>query len=168
VAGAFVHERHHANPPPRLEGWWGTNSATRFKMEPTFEPGPGADAWQVSNPPILSLAPLLASFDAFHRAGLPRLTAKARAMTAFVELSLRARGARNIRILTPTATGQRGCQLSLFVEGGGEVARKLFDSLLPRGIVCDFRHPGVIRAAPVPLYNTFQDCWRLVEALTTA
>ncbi|MCE9620001.1 MAG: kynureninase [Planctomycetes bacterium] len=165
VAGAFIHERHHANPPPRLEGWWGTNPATRFKMEPTFEPGPGADAWQVSNPPVLSLAPLLASFDAFHRAGLPRMNAKSRAMTGFIELALRKRGAANIRLLTPTATGERGCQLSLLVEGGTVVAQKLFDTLLPRGIVCDFRHPGVIRAAPAPLYNTFEECWKLVEAL---
>ena len=166
VAGAFIHERHHANPPPRLEGWWGTNPATRFQMGPTFDPAAGADAWQVSNPPILSLAPLLASFDIFHRAGLARMNAKSRAMSGFIELSLRARDPKHFRILTPTATSERGCQLSILVEGGTATAKKLFDTLLPKGIVCDFRHPGVVRAAPAPLYNTFQECWRLVEALT--
>lgn len=168
VAGAFIHERHHANPPPRLEGWWGTNPATRFEMGPRFDPAPGADAWQLSNPPILSLAPLLASFEQFHLAGLSRLCVKARALAAYLEICLREHCCteeRRIRVLTPSANSQRGCQLSIFVEGDPARARKLFDSLLPRGVVCDFRHPGVIRAAPVPLYNRFEDCWRLVEAL---
>lgn len=168
VAGAFIHERHHANPPPRLEGWWGTNPATRFQMAPTFDPGPGADAWQVSNPPILSLTPLLASFEQFHLAGMDRLTSKARVMTGFIEIALRARGAKNIRVITPSATSERGCQLSLAIDGGTSAARALFDSLLPCGIICDFRHPSVIRAAPAPLYTRFVDCWRLVEALTSA
>ncbi len=166
VAGAFIHERHHANPPARLEGWWGTNPATRFQMAPSFDPGPGADAWQVSNPPILSLAPLLASFEQFHKAGISRLVAKARAMTGFIEIALRARDAKHFRILTPASTSERGCQLSLCVNGDPVAARKLYDSLLPKGIVCDFRHPSVIRAAPAPLYTRFEDCWRLVEALT--
>lgn len=173
VAGAFIHEKHHANPPARLEGWWGTNPATRFEMGPKFDPAPGADAWQLSNPPILSLTPLLASLEQFHKAGLPRLIAKARAMTAFIELSLRARDAKHFkiltpssRILTPSSTSERGCQLSLCVNGDHVAAKKLYDSLLPRGIVCDFRHPSVIRAAPAPLYSRFVDCWRLVEALT--
>ena len=166
VAGAFIHERHHKNPPPRLEGWWGTNPATRFQMGPNFDPGPGADAWQVSNPPILSLTPLLASFDQFHQAKMPRLIAKARAMTGFIELSLRTRDAEHIRVITPSSTSERGCQLSLCINRDPVAARKLFDSLLPRGIVCDFRHPSVIRVAPAPLYTRFIDCWRLIEALS--
>ncbi len=165
VAGAFIHERHHADPPPRLEGWWGTNPATRFEMRSEFDRGAGADAWQLSNPPIFSLAPLLASFDIFHRAGLDRLQAKSRAMSGFIEIALRARMLDAIRVLTPIATPERGCQLSLFVDGGTPVARATYDRLLPRGIACDFRYPSVIRVAPVPLYNTFDDCWRLVEAL---
>ncbi|MSR69420.1 MAG: kynureninase [Phycisphaerales bacterium] len=166
VAGAFVHERHHADPPPRLEGWWGTNPATRFEMGPDFDAGPGADAWQVSNPPIFSLAPLLASFDIFHRAGLDRLQAKSRAMNGFIEIALRKCGHDAIRVLTPSATHERGCQLSLIVAGGTPVARAVYDRLLPQGIACDFRYPSVIRVAPVPLYNTFDDCWRLIAALT--
>lgn len=167
VAGAFIHERHHATPPPRLEGWWGTNPATRFEMGSTFDAGPGADAWQVSNPPIFSLAPLLASLDIFHRAGLDRLQAKSRVMSGFIEIALRTLGADGIHTLTPHATHERGCQLSLRVEGGTTVARAAYDRLLPQGIACDFRYPCVIRVAPVPLYNSFDDCWRLVQALTT-
>ncbi len=166
VAGAFIHERHHANPPPRLEGWWGTNPATRFEMGPNFDPAHGADGWQLSNPPIFSLAPLLASFDIFHRAGLDRLQAKSRVMSGFIEIALRKCPTSRVRVLTPSATHERGCQLSLIVDGGTAVARAAFDRLLPQGVVCDFRHPSVIRVAPVPLYNTFDDCWRLVEALT--
>jgi len=164
VAGAFVHERHHANPPPRLEGWWGTDPATRFAMGPDFAAGPGADAWQLSNPPVLSLAPLLASFELFAEAGIERLAAKSRVMTAFIEMSLRARES-DLRIITPSATGQRGCQLSIEVQGTTAQARTRFDGLLPQGVVCDFRHPRVIRAAPAPLYCSFGDCWRLVKAL---
>lgn len=166
VAGAFVHERHHANPPPRLEGWWGTDPATRFAMGPDFAPGPGADAWQLSNPPVLSLAPLLASFELFAEAGMERLAAKARVMTAFLEMALRVRES-DLRIITPSATGQRGCQLSIEVQGSTAQARARFDRLLPKGVVCDFRHPRVIRAAPAPLYCSFGDCWRLIEALHT-
>ncbi|MSR29228.1 MAG: kynureninase [Phycisphaerales bacterium] len=166
VAGAFIHERHHASPPPRLEGWWGTNSRTRFAMGPDFDPAPGADAWQVSNPPILSLAPLLASFEVFRAAGMGRLIAKARAMTGFIEIALRHRAPKRVHILTPSATSERGCQLSISVDSGDSAARALFDSLLPKGIVCDFRHPRVIRAAPAPLYTRFEDCWRLVDALS--
>jgi kynureninase len=95
------------------------------------------------------------------------MNAKSRAMSGFIELSLRARDPKHFRILTPTATSERGCQLSILVDGGTAPAKKLFDTLLPKGIVCDFRHPGVVRAAPAPLYNTFQECWRLIEALTT-
>ncbi len=165
VAGAFIHERHHANPPPRLEGWWGTNQATRFAMGPNFDPAPGADAWQVSNPPILSLAPLLASLEQFQSAGMARLVAKARAMTGFIEIALRAKAPSRVRIITPSATSERGCQVSIEIEGTTTDAKAKYDSLLPRGVVCDFRHPRVIRAAPAPLYTRFEDCWRLVEAL---
>ncbi len=167
VAGAFIHERHHGTPPPRLEGWWGTNPSNRFEMGPRFEPGPGADAWQVSNPPILSLAPLRASLDLFQKAGMESLVCKARAMTGFIEMALRDRGANGVRILTPPATSERGCQLSISLEGPPERARRVFESLKPRGVYCDFRHPRVIRAAPAPLYTSFGDCWRLVDAIAS-
>jgi kynureninase len=167
VAGAFIHERHHAANLPRLEGWWGTNQATRFEMGPRFDAGPGADAWQVSNPPILSLAPLLASLELFQKAQMPRLVAKARAMTAFIEISLRERAGDRVHVLTPSATSERGCQLSISVDGPPERARRIFDSLKPRGVLCDFRYPRVIRVAPAPLYARFEDCWRLVDAVAS-
>jgi len=165
VAGAFVHQRHHANPPPRLEGWWGTNPATRFAMSDQYDSAKGADGWQLSNPPIFSLAPLISSFELFRQAQMPRLVAKSRVMTAYIEKALRLPAFSHIRLLTPAATQSRGCQLSLEILGGTHAARACFNALLPRGVVCDFRHPAVIRVAPAPLYTTFMDCWRLIEAL---
>lgn len=166
VAGAFVHERHWssgATDLPRFEGWWGHDPDVRFKMEPQFVPAKGADAWQLSNPPILSLAPVLASLEIFDRVGMERLREKSLAMTGFLESLLDSIGPR-VNVLTPHDPSQRGCQLSIVIEGG---SRETHAKLREAGVVCDFREPNVIRAAPVPLYNSYHDCWRLANALAT-
>jgi kynureninase len=166
VAGAFIHERHARDfDLPRMAGWWSHEPSKRFEMRPELVLAEGADGWAVSNPPILSLTPLLASFDLFRRAGLERLRAKARAMSAYIEVCVREGAADRLRILTPASSGARGAQLSIEVSGGTAAARSLFERLAPAGVLCDFRHPAVIRAAPAPLYCTFADCRRLVDAL---
>jgi len=166
VAGAFIHERHARDfSLPRMAGWWSHEPSRRFEMRPELVLAEGADGWAVSNPPILSLTPLLASFDLFRRAGLERLRAKARAMSAYIEVCLREGAADRLRIVTPASSGARGAQLSIEVSGGTAAARSLFERLAPAGVLCDFRHPAVIRAAPAPLYCTFADCRRLVDAL---
>lgn len=164
IAGAFVHERHidHAASLPKFNGWWGSDPKTRFKMGPEFTPTPSADAWSLSNPPIFSLTPLKASLALFDRATMPRLREKSLKLTGYLEALLAPRIARGLRILTPADPAQRGCQLSLVVPG---VSRDIQHQLIARGVVCDFREPDVIRAAPVPLYNSFHDVWRFVQIL---
>jgi kynureninase len=166
VAGVFIHERHATDfSIPRMAGWWSHEPSKRFEMRPELVLAEGADGWAVSNPPILSLTPLLASFDIFRRAGLERLRAKARAMTAYIEMCLRNGAADRLHVLTPASSGARGAQLSIEVDGGTTAARSLFERLAPAGVLCDFRHPSVIRAAPAPLYCSFADCRRLVDVL---
>jgi len=165
VAGAFVHQRHGDNLSlPRLAGWWGNDPATRFRMqlEPHFVPRVGADGWQMSNPPILSMAPLKASLDLFDEAGMPALRVKSEQLTGYLEWLLR--GLPEVRLLSPCEPGRRGCQLSLRVPAG----RATLKQLEAAGIVCDFREPDVIRVAPVPLYNSFHDVWRFASVLTQA
>ena len=166
VAGAFIHDRHATNVrAPRFGGWWGYDPATRFQLQlrPDFEPVASADGWQLSNPPILAMAPLKASLALFGEAGIERLRSKSVGLTAFFEACLRTLGADRVQQLTPGAPERRGCQLSLRIHSGG--ARALEHRLLGRGIVCDAREPDVIRAAPTPLYNSHHDVWRLVAAL---
>ncbi len=165
VAGAFVHERHARTPRPRFAGWWGHDKSTRFRMGPDFVPSPGADGWQLSNPPILALAPLRVSLEVFRRAGRERLRAKSVALTAYLESLLRERVADLIDIATPREPQRRGCQLSLRVKGAREAGRSLFEHLQQAGIVVDWREPDVIRAAPTPLYNRHVDCLRLVSEI---
>ncbi len=165
VAGCFVHERHARADVPRFAGWWGHDQTTRFKMGPEFVPTPGADGWQLSNPPILALAPLRASLDVFHRAGMARLREKSVQLTAYLESLIRARLAGTIEIATPVDARRRGCQLSLRVVGGRARGRALFEHLASRGIIGDWREPDVIRAAPTPLYNRYTDAWKLVAAI---
>ncbi|HTA63971.1 MAG TPA: kynureninase, partial [Xanthomonadaceae bacterium] len=165
VAGCFVHERHARSDRPRFAGWWGHDQSTRFKMGPQFVPTPGADGWQLSNPPILALAPLRASLDVFHRAGIDRLRAKSIELTAYLESLIRSRLRGTIEIVTPSERERRGCQLSLRVIGGRSRGRALFEHLLSRGIIGDWREPDVIRVAPTPLYNRYIDAWRLVDAI---
>ena len=164
VAGCFVHERHARTDRPRFAGWWGHDQATRFKMGPEFLPTPGADGWQLSNPPILALAPLRVSLEIFHRAGMARLREKSIALTGYLENLIRQHLARVIDIVTPREPERRGCQLSLRVKGGPESGRALFEYLGAQGIIGDWREPDTIRVAPAPLYNRYIDCLRFVQA----
>ncbi len=164
VAGAFVHERHTSNPSlPRFAGWWGNDPATRFKMGPDFVPVASADAWQLSNPPVLALAPLRVSLEIFDKATMGALRAKSVRLTGFLEQALR-QSAMNSRmqILTPTDADARGAQLSLVVQGATRATAKV---LHDRGVFCDFREPNVIRVAPTPLYNSFTDCVKLAKVM---
>ncbi len=166
IGGAFVHERHAHSPIPRLAGWWGHDKQSRFAMPPTFHALPGAEGWQISNPPIFSLAPLIASLALFEQAGFDRLRAKSQALTNYLECALLARAADAVQILTPRDPQWRGCQLSIRLRRPRETARAIHDELTKRGFVCDWREPDVIRVAPVPLYNTFLEVWEFVDALS--
>ncbi|MFA7320647.1 MAG: kynureninase [Dokdonella sp.] len=165
VGGAFVHERHATTTRPRFAGWWGHEKSTRFKMGPQFRPTPGADGWQLSNPPILALAPLRISLQVFQRAGFAALRGKSRALTGYLEWLIAQRVSDVLAVVTPKQASRRGCQLSLRVKGPRESGRKLFEHLQGDGIVVDWREPDIIRAAPVPLYNRFIDCRRLIESV---
>ena len=165
VAGAFVHERHARADLPRFAGWWGHDPATRFRMGPEFVPSPGADGWQLSNPPILALAPLRVSLDLFAEAGMDRLRAKSERLTGYLEALIRRDCADVLEVVTPAEPARRGCQLSLRVAGGRERGRALFDFLSARGIVGDWREPDVIRISPVPLYNSFADIRHFTAAV---
>mgnify|MGYP000857519343 CR=1 FL=1 len=166
IAGCFVHERHANADLPRFAGWWGHDAATRFRMGPEFVPSAGAEGWQLSNPSILSLAPLRVSLDLFDRAGLPALRSKSMALTGWLAEALTHHLEAHLEIITPNDPQQRGCQLSLRVRAGRDAGRTAFEFLGRAGIICDWREPDVIRASPTPLYNSFADCQRLVEALT--
>ena len=163
VAGAFVHERHARTDRPRFAGWWGHDQATRFRMGPQFVPTPGADGWQLSNPPILALAPVRVSLELFAEAGMDRLRAKSLQLTGYLERRVREELADTLQIVTPREPERRGCQLSLRVAGGREHGRALFEFLESRGVVGDWREPDVIRISPVPLYNRFADVDRFVD-----
>lgn len=167
VAGAFVHERHGHGDTPRFAGWWGHDKRTRFQMAPEFVAAPGADGWQLSNPPILSMAPLRASLELFERAGLPALRRKSLQLTGYLETLIRGRLANTLQIVTPADPAQRGCQLSLRVAGGRARGRALFEYLQSVGVLGDWREPDVIRIAPVPLYNRYRDVYRFVEEVET-
>ncbi len=166
VAGAFVHERHATNTKlPRLAGWFGNDPNTRFRMqlEPEFIPVPSADGWQVSNPPIFSMAPLRASLAIFDEAGgMEALRAKSIKLTGYLQFLLENAGSRKFTVITPREIEGRGCQLSILVH---ERPKELFGKLEAAGVKCDFREPNVIRAAPTPLYNTFHEVWRLGKIL---
>jgi len=165
IAGCFVHERHATAALPRFAGWWGHDPATRFLMGPEFRAAPGADGWQLSNPPVLSLAPLRASLELFHRAGMAALRRKSEAMTGFLESAIDAHLSDTLHILTPRDPTQRGCQLSLRVRGGREQGRSLFEHLARNGVLGDWREPDVIRISPAPLYNRFADIAAFVKGV---
>jgi kynureninase len=165
IAGCFVHERHARSPElPRFAGWWGNDPERRFRMhlEERFVPVAGADGWQLSNPPILAMAPLAASLELFDEAGMPALRRKSEALTGYLEYRIGHAATERIEQLTPADPTSRGCQLSLRIPEGG---RALFAALQAAGIVTDYREPDVIRVAPVPLYNSFHDVWRFGQAL---
>jgi kynureninase len=169
IGGCFVHERHARDfDLVRLGGWWGHDKASRFQMPHEMQPLPGAEGWQISNLPILAAAPLLASLAQFDSAGMPALRAKSLRLTAYLESLLRAQLADSLTVLTPTEPEARGCQLSLRLKRSPSEAHKVFDALEAGGFVGDWREPDVIRAAPVPLYNTFADAWEFAAALGRA
>jgi kynureninase len=162
VAGCFVHERHAKRfDLPRFAGWWGHDKSSRFSMPPRFNPLPGAEGWQLSNPPILSLAPLLASLDLFDETGMEALRAKSEKLTGYLERLLIERCGDKVAILTPPEPSERGCQLSIRLQDGKSIHERLIGS----GITCDWREPDVIRLAPVPLYNRFVEVFDFVDSL---
>jgi kynureninase len=168
VAGCFVHAKHGQNTAlPRLAGWWGNDPTTRFEMhlQPQFVPREGADGWQVSNPPILALAPLRASLALFDEAGMAALRAKSELLTGYLEFLLDQWIPGKIEIITPREKQRRGCALSLVVPGD---PKALHGQLERCGAVCDFRPPNVLRVAPIPLYNMFNEVWTFAQILAEA
>jgi kynureninase len=161
----FVHERHGRDTSlPRLAGWWGNDPSARFRMqlEPEFQAKPGVDGWQISNPPVLAVAPLRASLALFDEAGLPALRERSRKLTAYLEYFLDRLPPGRIEVTTPRDPERRGAQLSLRVREG---ARDLLKALAGEGVMADFREPDVIRLAPAPLYNSFHEVWQLAGIL---
>jgi len=161
VAGCFVHERHsQAWDIPRFAGWWGHNEKTRFQMGPQFQPMAGAEGWQLSNPPIMALAPLRASMEIFSEAGMERLRSKSVSLTGYMEFLLRQRASSKFSVITPHEPRRRGAQLSIRLQHHG---RDLCDRLTAEGVIGDWREPDTFRVAAVPLYNSYQDVYRFVE-----
>ncbi len=171
VSGMFVHERHANNTElPRFAGWWGHDKEKRFLMEPGFHPMAGAEGWQLSNAPVLGMAAHLASLELFHEAGMDRIGAKRDLLTAYMafiidDLSTRNNDRVSFEIITPSDKTKRGAQLSIMAKGQG---RKLFDALSAEGVIADWREPNVIRVAPAPLYNSFEDCYWFGQLLEKA
>ncbi|MBB1059358.1 kynureninase [Marilutibacter spongiae] len=165
VAGCFVHEKHADADLPRFAGWWGHEPATRFLMAPEFRPTPGAEGWQLSNPPILGLAPLRASLELFDEVGMEALRAKSLRLTGYLETLIRERLDDVLQVVTPAEPERRGCQLSLRVAGGRDQGRALFDYLAAHGVLGDWREPDVIRISPAPLYNTHADVLRFARTV---
>jgi kynureninase len=163
VGGAFVHERHaHSLDLRRFAGWWGHDKETRFLMGPDYVPIPGAEGWQISNPPILQMAALFASLEIFEEAKMTALRGKSLKLTGYLEYLLDEIRDERISVITPRDPAQRGCQLSIRVKGAG---RSLLEAITARGVVADWREPDVIRGAPVPLYNTYKDVFEFAEIL---
>lgn len=169
VSGIFVHEKHAQNKDTfRLAGWWGQNKNTRFLMEKEFDPIPTAESWQMSNAPVLSMAAHKASLDIFEEAGMDNLTAKSKKMSAYLIYLIQQLNAElnsknyNLEIISPTNEQDRGCQVSIVAHGLG---KNLFNKLTENGVIADWREPNVIRTAPVPLYNNFEDCWHFYSIL---
>lgn len=163
LAGCFVHERHKDNfDLPRFAGWWGHNKETRFRMGPEFEPLPGAEGWQLSNPPIFQLAALRASLELFDKAGMKQLRAKGDLLTGYLEFLLKDTPAGYLSIITPADPAQRGSQLSIRFSSNPKEMLKAFKD---EGVICDFREPDIIRATPVPMYNTFLDVYRFASII---
>ena len=160
IAGAYVHERHGSNIDiPRLAGWWGNDPDTRFQMhlQDQFVPVPNVESWQMSNPPILAMAPLRASLELFDGIGMAALRERSLRLTGYLRSMLESRPGRRYQIITPEADDEHGCQLSIVVDGD---ATEAFATIEDCGVVADFRPPNVVRIAPTPMYNSFHDCWK--------
>lgn len=165
ASGIFVHEKHHNSNLPRFAGWWGHNKERRFLMEPNFDPVKGAEGWQISNLPILSLAPYLASVYMFEEIGMDVLVKKRDKITSYLEFILKDISSQvggDFEIITPTEPSQRASQLSILLHGHG---RELFNYLMKNGVITDWREPNVIRLAPVPLYTSFEDMYHFGQIL---
>lgn len=165
VAGAFVHERHANFSGKRFEGWWGHRESTRFLMNPNMDAAEGVEGWQLSNPPIFSLAPLIASLAQFTGAGMPRLREKSELLTGLLHDGIVRELHNSLECITPERANRRGCQLSVRVKGGVDAGRSLFVWLKKHHILCDWREPDILRFAPVPLYNRFADVSRLLDVM---
>jgi kynureninase len=169
IGGCFVHERHARRKDlPRFAGWWGHDAASRFQMGPEFSAIAGAQGWQISNPPVLSTAPLLASLDIFRRAGIERLRHKSVALTGFLHRLVRTLLPGQVDIITPENPEARGCQLSLRIARSPAAAKRCHASLSAAGVIADWREPDVLRVAPIPLYNSYSDVFSAVSALSQA
>lgn len=163
LSGCFIHERHHNDKSlHRFAGWWGYKRETRFLMTDDFDPSPSAEGWQLSNPPVIQLAIVRASLDIWEEAGIEAIMAKSKKMTAYLEFLLKQNDIPEIRIITPSDPSLRGCQLSLQMKSPN---KRLFDYLCDNGIIGDWREPDVIRVAPVPLYNSYEDVWQFCQTL---
>lgn len=163
LSGAFVHERHANNKDlNRFTGWWSHNKKTRFRMRDEFDQLPGAEGWQLSNPPILSMAAIRASLDVIKEASFDKLCEKSKLLTGYFEFLINQLNNKDIKIITPSDPNQRGCQLSIQVKNAD---KSLYDKLTNAGVITDWREPDVIRCAPIPLYNSFQDVYNMVERL---
>jgi kynureninase len=164
VSGVFVHQRHCNSPElPRFVGWWGNDPVTRFLMKPGFTPATGARGWQLSNVPVLSMAAHMTALSIHDEVGMSRLREKSVRLTAYLEsLINEVASASQVEIITPSDPERRGCQLSLLVRNN---AKELHRSLLNEGVITDYREPDVIRLAPVPLYNSFEDVWVFADLL---
>lgn len=166
MGGAFVHERHANNKDlPRFTGWWGHNKETRFKMRDAFEPAPGVEAWQLSNPPILAMAAVWSSLKIFDEVGMEKLRKKAISLTGYLEYLVNTLGNTVINIVTPSDPNQRGSQLSIQVKNAD---KKIFKQVTEGGVIADWREPDVIRVAPVPIYNSYEDVFKFYSILKTA
>jgi kynureninase len=168
VAGAYIHEKHVTNKElPRFAGWWGYKKEARFKMEKGFDAIPTAEGWQVSNAPVLSMAAHKAALDIFEEAGIDQLHKKRKELSGYLHYILNDINSRQpakiIEVITPAGENERGCQVSMRMLKKG---REIFDELIQQGVIADWREPNVIRVAPVPLYNTFEDVWRFGEIIT--
>ena len=159
-AGIFIHKTHHDWAGPRLTGWWGHNKNTRFEMGPDFDPIQTAEGWQISNAPVIGMAPLLAAMEIFDEAGMTAIRLKSEKLTGFLE-HLIAVNLPAVSIITPTNPIERGCQLSLVVPGG----ENTFEKISKKGVVCDWRKPDVIRVAPHPLFNRYTEVYDFVNLL---
>ena len=163
LGGCFVHERHaHDKELPRFTGWWGHNKETRFGMRDAFDPIPGVEAWQLSNPPILSMAAIKASLEVFMKAGMENIFKKSKTLTGYLEFLVNEMQNDQIGVITPKDPSQRGCQLSIQVKNADKT---LFNKITEKGVIVDWREPDVIRVAPIPLYNSYEDVYRFVEIL---
>ena len=169
VAGVYVHEKHVSNTElPRFAGWWGYTKETRFKMEKGFEAIPTAEGWQLSNAPILSMAAHKASLDIFDEAGMEKTHAKRKLLSDYllfiIEDHNKQFGQKLIEVITPREENAKGCQVSMIMLKNGKA---IFDELTKQGVIADWREPNVIRVAPVPLYNSFEDIYRFGEIVRT-